>query len=311
VRSAREAYRVIWALLAAVLVLGLMLRPSGGFERVTVSGTYDANDLAFVMICTLPVAASLFTSEKGLRRAAAGIVALLAVLSVVRSGSRGGFLGLIAIGTVLLMRLPWRPGAVAALVVGSLVIFGWFASDAYWMRITTIWGGGEGGITNPYDAGGITAARWNVWKTGLRLFLNNPLLGVGAGAYNVAEGYSHGGAGKWSAAHNSFLQIATELGVVGLILFVFVLYRAVASCRELAREGSEYRDRAALQPLARGVEIGLYGYLVTGFGLSQAYSALLYVLLGLAVALKRIASTQVVEETEGTEVDIGRKRFAR
>src|SRR5207249_4153946 len=92
VRSAREAHRVIWALLAAVLTLELRLRLWGGPERATVSEMYDANDLAFLVICSLPLAASLFTSEKGLRRAVAGIVALLAVLSVVRTGSRGGFL---------------------------------------------------------------------------------------------------------------------------------------------------------------------------------------------------------------------------
>jgi O-antigen ligase len=305
VRSAREAHRVIWALLAAVLTLELRLR--GGAERATVSQMYDANDLAFVMICSLPLAASLFTSEKGLRRAVAGLVALLAVLSVVRSGSRGGFLGLTAIGTVLLIRLPWRPGARAALVVGSLVIFGLFASGAYWTRISTIWGG-EAGVTNQYDAGGITAARWDVWKTSLLLFLNNPLIGVGAGAFTVAEGYSHGGAGKWSTAHNSFLQIAAELGVGGLILFVVVLYQAVASCREVAHRP----DQPALQPLARGLEIGLYSYLVTGFGLSQAYSALLYLLLGLAVALKRICSaSQHAEDAGVVEVGEGRERFAK
>src|SRR5439155_15598037 len=142
-----------------------------------------------------------------------------------------------------------------------------FASEAYWTRISTIWGG-EAGVTNQYDAGGITAARWDVWKTGLLLFLNNPLIGVGAGAFSVAEGYSHGGAGKWSTAHNSFLQIGVELGIGGLILFVFVLYQAVVSCQELARRGSDGPGRPALRPLARGLEIGLYGYLVTGFGLS-------------------------------------------
>jgi O-antigen ligase len=312
VRSARDAHRVIWALLAAVLTLELRLRPWGGPERATVSAMYDANDLAFVMICSLPLAASLFTTEKGgLRRAVAGLVALLAVLSIVRSGSRGGFLGLTAIGTVLLIRLPWRPGARAALVVGSLVIFGLFASEAYWTRISTIWGG-EAGVTNQYDAGGITAARWNIWKTALLLFLNNPLIGVGAGAFTVAEGYSHGGAGKWSTAHNSFLQIAAELGVGGLILFVVVLYHALASCREVARWEGHSPGQPALQPLARGLEIGLYSYLVTGFALSQAYSALLYLLLGLAVALKRICSaSQHAGDAGVVEVGEGRERFAK
>src|SRR5215469_7225563 len=160
--------------------------------------------------------------------------------------------------------------------------------------MATIWGGDDHSTSSPgwYDASGVWGARWPVWQAALRLILEHPVIGVGAGVFEVAEGLSHGGAGKWSTAHNSFLQIGAELGIPGLALFVFLLYRAVKNCHRvihLARQRPELTTEAWL---SRGVELSVYGFIVAGFSLSQAYSSIPYILFASSVVLAHLAAVR-------------------
>src|SRR5262249_22575994 len=147
-----------------------------------------------------------------------------------------------------------------------------------------------------YDAAGLWGARWGVWQTALRLMLENAVIGVGAGGYETAEGLSHGVRGKWSAAHNAFLQIGAELGLVGLGLFIFLVYRALKNCR-LPQHGPPDTGW-----LARSVELSLFGCIVVGFTLSQAYSNILYILIAISVVLARLASEPAQPQVRSREL---------
>ena len=63
--------------------------------------------------------------------------------------------------------------------------------------------------------------RVSYWRVGMRMFLDNPWTGVGLGnfgvAYPVYQGITDGDVRE---AHNSFLQIFCETGIVGGILFI-------------------------------------------------------------------------------------------
>jgi hypothetical protein len=52
----------------------------------------------------------------------------------------------------------------------------------------------------------------------------------------------------------------------------------------------------SLVPLAAALEISLWSFMVGGFFLSQAYSALLYTVLGLAVVSVKLAQTHLATE---------------
>src|SRR5262249_2759067 len=155
----------------------------------------------------------------------------------------------------------------ALLVLACLAGIGVFGSHAYWERMATIWRSTDLQVTSldEYDASGLWGARWGVWQTALRLMLENAVIGVGAGGYETAEGLSHGGAGRWSAAHNAFLQIGAELGLVGLSLFIFLIYRVLNNCRHVIRLAQHEAPTADVVWLAKSVELSVYGYIVAGF----------------------------------------------
>jgi len=292
VRTLPEVRALVVAGFAAALLIeiGEIVHPSPERDKLLV-GTYDANDVAFVLVCLLPLASAFFARTRESTRWIAAAAAILAVAAIVLTRSRGGFVSLCVISAILAIRLPTERWDLRVAFFGiGFLMFVYFASEQYWARIETIWDS-RSALPEEYDARGLAAARLEIWAKGVKLFFEHPVLGVGAGGFETAEGLSHGGEGKWNAAHNSFLQIAVDLGVVGLILFVALLRRAVRDCRELARRASEASDLEAWLWLAYGVEVSLYGYIVAGMTLFQGYSYVLYFLVAITAVIRRATLT--------------------
>ena len=188
---------------------------------------YDANDFALVMVCTIPFAIYfLGKGQRRSRRIAALITMAMIFTAMVKSGSRGGFIGLIAVMLYVLLRYRAIPSRVRlAVTVAGVVLFFGFASDKYWTSMGTILH-----PQNDYNYSD-NVGRVEVWKRGVGYMIHNPIVGVGVTAYSVAEGGSdlarslaaEGKGFKWSVAHNSFLETGAELGIPGALVFIGIL----------------------------------------------------------------------------------------
>lgn len=256
---------------------------------------YDANDLGMLLVSSIPLA--LFFLIRGRTIVHRG-VALLALglygVTIVKSGSRGAFIGLIALALFLLFGFT----SVALWKRLVAVAFGWvmllaLGTDKYWTMMRT--------LLHPQSdynwAGQADSGRMEVWKRGLGYMFAHPLLGVGASAFPIAEGKlsplavrQQLGIGlKWSAAHNSFVQIGAELGVAGLVAFcvlIVVCFRTLRTIRRCAgRTGEPPQDA---QVLAQALAGSIVGYAVCGFFLSQAYAAYAFTLYGIIVGLSKV-----------------------
>lgn len=133
-----------------------------------------------------------------------------------------------------------------------------------------------------------------VWGRGMGYMADNPILGVGANAFPIAEGMiseiserqRYGIGLKWSAAHNSFVQIGAELGVPGLLAFVFLLYSGITAAWRVGRRHPGV-DRT-VKSLGQAVVGAFVGFTVSGFFLSHGYSVFLYAMLGTTVGLAHV-----------------------
>lgn len=255
---------------------------------------YDANDFALIMVSTIPFAVYFLRPESPAKQRLLGLLALgLFLLGVVKSGSRGGFIGLVAVLVYVLLRyraVPSRLRLLAAVTgVGLIAVLG---SDKYWTQIST--------ILNPTSDYNWTdpQGRRQVWERGLGYVEHHPVFGVGVGSYPIAEGTlsdiahdraARGQGFKWSVAHNSFLETAAELGVPGLAVFLAMF---VVALRLLARvgPGRRYgpwitRRETALAQMLLGA---LFGFAVAGFFVSAEYFSYLYFLFGLSLGLDKV-----------------------
>jgi O-antigen ligase len=298
VRRVRDVERLIFVYFAAtVLYTAIVLsrfQLGSGDWRLGRLYYYDANDLATLIVTAMPLGLYFVLGQ---RRIAVRVTALisLAVLAVglIRSGSRGGLVAFLALGVFVLLGFTTIPARarVAGLVV-LLTMLSATASDRYWEQMQT--------LLNPKQDYNLTsdAGRVKIWKRGIGYMAQRPVLGVGMQNFHVAEGtisplarlQERGVGVRWGAAHNCFVQVAAELGVPGLLLFVGLIGSAVVTLRKTAR-----RARAALPPrrdvarLAQSLTAALVGFSVGSFFLSLAYADMLYMLIALTIGLVKTA----------------------
>lgn len=324
VRGLAELRYLVWAFVGAHAALEVGVLFLNVRERASVTGTYDPNDLAFVMVCALPMAVMLLVVERGWRRYLMAPVVVAGLLSIIMTKSRGGFVSLVVVGAIVLAKLPLRnPLIPVGVAVGGILVFSLFAPQSYWDRMATIgWGGGENtgehtrelgqagpGIDDKYESSGLSV-RWKVWMTGIQIILANPFLGVGANSFSIAEGgQTFDGIGIWKAAHNSFIQLAAELGIPALVLFLYLLYRAIANYRRVIRIARDVPELRYHLWTAHGLEAGMYGYIVGGAALNHAYTFILYYLLAMSLVVKWVTLRDAarLREAVGHPVATGSK----
>jgi O-antigen ligase len=280
------------ALYSTVILTRFDIGPNGRLGRLVY---YDANDLGMLLDCTLPLAICfLYTASSLLRRGLVAAALLEFMVTIVKTGSRGAFLGFVAVMLYALFRFHFvrtshrlsLTGVLAALLVAT-------AGGTYWKSMKTLLH-----PTSDYNwIGRQEGGRMNVWKRGLGYMAARPLTGVGLGAFPVAEGTMSSMAGrqeydvgvKWSAAHNSFVQIGAELGVTGLAAFVGLLLLSIRTAR---RAASAYWQAdppdVGGAALAEAHAASVIAFMVTGFFLSQGYAPYLYFVLGMILGLDRV-----------------------
>jgi O-antigen ligase len=184
-------------------------------------GMYDSNDIASVFAVSFPLAAGLLLRARGRARWVAGAGVVLLVLTVVASGSRGGTLALLAGAIVFTLgvRGSRRFWIIILFVAGGFATWA-TASQQFRNRMKS--------LTTLEDDYNYTDAtgRKAVWERGRGYILEHPLIGVGIGNFPIKEGENlaaQGLHGKWSTAHNAYIQSYAELGIPGGTIFVLIL----------------------------------------------------------------------------------------
>ena len=128
------------------------------------------------------------------------------------------------------------------------------------------------------------SGRWSNWQGALDVIDSNPILGVGAGNYAEAaidysesiQAHSAKKAEVAGAAHNVFLSVATQLGLVGLILFLVILFFLFKTAVPIG-QGSG---------LGTGIFLGLIVFMIAGMTLPWEDGKIVYVLFGSVLALQ-------------------------
>lgn len=222
-----------------------------------------------------------------IRRAWTHLVVLalvaLQVAAVVVTYSRGAALGL-ATGFLVYV-LSGRGTRVQSVVIAGAVAIALLglAPERFWKRTETI-------ATFEEDASAL--GRIHAWQTAGNILAARPLTGVGEGAFVAAWAtYAPPEAGARAyVAHNVFLEVAAELGIVALVGFAVLAAGTLAGAFSASRSGSPVREEA------RGIVAALAGYLVCQLFAGYLLSFFLFLFMGLAAAADRIARRARVSE---------------
>ena len=314
IRSVADVKRYSVAMLAGGAFYAFLVETTvniGASGRLSNLAYYDANDLGALLVDIIPFCLYFLVRAKNrVFRALSGATIILFILVIIKTGSRGAFLGLLVIGGYLLFvfrEIPARVRWTAVIVgAGTLIVMG---GAQYWEDMGTLLN-----LQADYNwSGKSDAGRIEVWTRGVGYMVTHPITGVGVSAFPVAEGtispiadkQELGIGVKWSAAHNSFVQIGAELGIGGLIAFIALCYYGYRISRG-GKSKLESHGFSDARLLGHTLAASMVGFVCTGFFLSMAYSAFIFTLCGLIVGVAKLAPKPVPNSLPQTSARRGR-----
>jgi O-antigen ligase len=257
-------------------------------NRVSFGEMFDPNDVAYVVISFVMFNFYFLGKDRSkliwvilIINIAAGFMLILS------SGSRGGFLAaVIASAMLMLSRKKFLSGGLKALLMFSLIIF-LSTTKHDFSRFNTILS-----LESDYNVTG-EEGRMKIWKYGFMSMLKRPVTGVGVNCFPEAVGRERVAQGaetyKWQTAHNSLLQIGTETGVIGFVLFILLSCRTLRIFNKVRKLANDEK----LLKLGEFAFIGFTGHIVASMFLSQAYSVIWAFYIALSVVLSRLLEMQV------------------
>lgn len=236
----------------------------------------DPNDMALFLVMMAPIALCLALGQRGiLKKVICLTLVVLYVAGISVTYSRGGFLGLVAISLVLAWKLGRRRRFV---VLGSLIFailtFMTFAPGNYWLRMLSI-------FVPSLDPHGSATARKDLLFAGFKNVVANPVFGLGMGNYHLVSARSF-------VNHNAYLEVATELGLFALCMYIAFMIAPIRRLSAIERSTQPRSDDSWFFYLSIGLQASIVGYMVTSFFLSVAYYWNIYYLVGFAVCLRLI-----------------------
>ena len=250
----------------------------------------NPNDMALHLVTMVPLAIALLLATRSIStKLFYAACATLMIAGTVVTFSRGGFLGLMAGGFVLAWKLG-RQRRLAVIMVSTvvLVLFLGLAPGNYGGRLSSL-------FDSNLDKVGSSSARQDLLKRSAIVALRYPLFGVGMGNFHFKSIHEQ-------VSHNAYTQVASEMGMTALALYIMFMVTPLKRLRQIERETSDDQRHDKYYYLSVGVQASLVAYLVDSFFASVAYQWYVYYLVAYAICVRRIYDVAEIRASENQEL---------
>jgi O-antigen ligase len=286
--AALASFDAVWQIVSGKdFIRGNSLIVNIGLPRATAAFP-NANVLGVYLVPIAPLAFGLalyFFKNKA--RILAALAACLIATGIILTWSR--FAGIAFYLSLLLMSMAKKDKIVVTCLVALLVFSPLLIprNIKNWARIVRY---------NPVVFL-FNGDRISIYRNSVNMIAHHPFLGVGLNTfsrryleYKLPEP-AEAKTGDTIYAHNNFLQIAGETGLLGLTAFIWVLYNLFAHCIRLYRNISD----TYLKTVALGLSAGLFAFLVNGIAETNLYysrvAIIFWYCIGFILALKKFADS--------------------
>jgi O-antigen ligase len=239
-----------------------------GERRITYLGFFnDPNDLGMFLVMNIPFAIYFYTQGKFITKLVMLIVLTAIGYGIYLTGSRGTMVGAGALIIIYYLIINAGP---------KLIIITALFSPVVMVAYTVLQSGRDESSQQRLEA----------WYEGVHMLLNNPIFGVGRGQFQEVHG---------RVAHNSYIQMAAELGVPGYSLWGGALIFTVLVSYLILKDKTHHKEKGDVTDvksdmltnellLNKTLLFSMIAFMVTGFFISRNYSLLLYVFIGMTLA---------------------------
>ncbi len=264
-----------------------------GIDRavgVTSSGG-DPNTLAITIVCTMPLIFLLMLKGNPIRTRLFALAAFgMALVTVISTGSRTAFLAFVLLLFMMVFRRR-RNWKLLPLLVIALPLFWIVIPQQYKKRYESV---------ETRDQDESYTDRLLSWQGGVRMFLHNPLTGVGPDNYTFANGEKY-----WPQrprvylnAHSLYFKTLGELGLLGVITFGGYIVSLIALNRSLTRRFSTEEDDPVIAGFGSACNLAVILLLFAGYSAHDLYRSTWYTFGAISAAVSLLAPAEAREDAK-------------
>lgn len=226
-------------------------------------------------------------------------------IALLLSGSRGGFVSLVAeIFFLIILTTKAKSSTQAAIKIGlsvllmALIVFG------------AILIGGESSLTRFAETAAsqdFSTNRTHIWSVTLSVIKSHLPFGVGLGAFGAAYTPfdSLNGMERVEQAHNDYLQVLADAGIVGLLIGAFFVYELFKTGLKNAKTSNKFKRGAAIGALA-----GCFAVLVHSLFDFVLHTTAVTLLFTVLVSLVVASGNRFLDENDEIQTTNHKKRRA-
>lgn len=297
--------RIIALLLACLVSSGLLVvyglgtqLAQGGFKPYQqIASPFFKNHCIYAAFVTLSLSLAIAFAlgcSRYARRALLYAFIVLVSIGIILSFVRGAWLSLAGMllfyAWVFRRQIDYRVFAVMlfAFVLLVVILIGLGVAPKVLDRVGTMT---DTGYSANFD-------RLDRWASAWRMYLDNPILGVGYGTYadRRQEGYVHHKSAYSSqirmGAHNLYLEILAETGILGLLAFLWLVWRYLVGALRILRHDTDPFRRSLIAGSVGAMITFLTHALVNNLGPSDKIFITFWFLLALVPIASRLRETE-------------------
>jgi putative inorganic carbon (hco3(-)) transporter len=236
----------------------------------------------------------LLHERKPILKGLAGLSALLSILTVIFTYSRGALVALVVALILYFVLYPPRPAQLLLAAALGIVVLA-FIPPSYYSRALTLQNllPTQHGFSNIRQDAALQG-RISENLTAILMFEQHPIFGVGLRNFPIlyqdyTQSLGLAPSGQTRSPHNLYLEVAVESGIVGLIVFLWIVGLAYQSLW-LARRNFLKAGLNDHANTVTGFSIAFAAYMTAALFVHGAYPRFFYILIGLAFALRAFSS---------------------
>lgn len=283
--------------LAACMVFG---SDENGRFHIPGSAFYDnANDLGIQLVVNIGFFAFLLSKKRIAARLLGMISILLSAFYILRTGSRGAFVGAVLLLVVSFVITKNKSAIVLMLLPMVLVVP--FVSRHALERLVMIYAKPETVIVSENDEATVASqvSRQRLLRRSLEMTLRHPLFGVGPGQFIEATEGADRKRGQHSPAlgtHNTYTEVSSECGIIALVIFVAALFGSLRKVRALHKRTRDKPEFREIAHMSYAMILSLAGFCSVALFHHMSYSGYPLYLTGMAIALCLAAEPVLAKE---------------
>jgi len=321
--TAATLRRVIWALMVVCIILGTLAihqevtqnytdnygglsvaqersitgnMGKGGGEFRIAGPNFAPNDFSVFLIALLPLAMNTFWTERKPINSFFASWALIACLgAIILTYSRSAFLGMVLVIFLMFVFRPPSPKIMMMILFLSILCLP-LVPTKYMERMSSFGKivSSDAGVTQDASLKG----RLSENQAGMLMFKDHPFLGVGFFHFSYHyQSYARqigifDDLGENSAPHNLFLQLGSELGLMGLTWFgcmnIYLLWSLWQARQDFFKAGLPDSAGTAIALAVAGISFSL-----TGIFCHISYSRMYWLIWGVMFSVPNVARREL------------------